>query len=271
MSKAHACKCKKSPECEECPEWIFTFADLVMLMMGFFVILWVLKPAPGKTNSDPTSNDDWLSTVAAIREAFGYLPDPHSTDPVDLHMLLKKMHTINQVKGPKIGSRAHVEKHSPDGTDPEVQTIREGRQATIGGRLLFDRGQPTLNAETKGNLDQVADQIRGHFTIVQVRGHTTPDDLPDGSTPQQQMDLSLRRAQAAADYLITKGVSPQILRVQGCSTYEPVVLHAYTPEARALNRRVEVEVTATLVTDRQGDGQPTSVPTSSPAVPQKNP
>ena len=42
----HACKCKQG-ECEECPEWIFTFADLVMLMMGFFVILWVLKPAPG--------------------------------------------------------------------------------------------------------------------------------------------------------------------------------------------------------------------------------
>jgi len=42
-----ACKCKKT-ECEECPEWIFTFADLVMLMMGFFVILWVLKPQPGK-------------------------------------------------------------------------------------------------------------------------------------------------------------------------------------------------------------------------------
>jgi chemotaxis protein MotB len=268
MSKPHSCKCKKSAECEECPEWIFTFADLVMLMMGFFVILWVLKPAPGKTNSDPTSNDDWLSTVAAIREAFGYLPDPHSTDPVDLHMLLKKMHTINQVKGPKIGSRARVEQHSPDGTDPEVQTIRQGKQATIGGRLLFDRGQATLNAETRGNLDQVADQIRGHFTIVQVKGHTTPDDLAETATPQQQMDLSLRRAQAAADYLINKGVSPQILRIQGCSTFEPVVLHAYTPEARALNRRVEVEVTATLVSDRQGDGQPTSAPTSLPAAPQ---
>ena len=51
MSSKGACKCKKV-ECEECPEWIFTFADLVMLMMGFFVILWVLKPAPEKNNQD---------------------------------------------------------------------------------------------------------------------------------------------------------------------------------------------------------------------------
>ena len=42
MPKKPPCKCKKD-ECEECPEWIFTFADLVMLMMGFFVILWVLE------------------------------------------------------------------------------------------------------------------------------------------------------------------------------------------------------------------------------------
>ena len=52
--KAKACRCKKA-ECEECPEWIFTFADLVMLMMGFFVILWVLKPDPGKKGSGKTA------------------------------------------------------------------------------------------------------------------------------------------------------------------------------------------------------------------------
>ena len=32
MSKK-ACKCAEV-ECEECPEWIFTLADLIMCMMG---------------------------------------------------------------------------------------------------------------------------------------------------------------------------------------------------------------------------------------------
>src|SRR5437764_8036507 len=127
MAKKAACKCKKT-ECEECPEWIFTFADLVMLMMGFFVLLWVLKPNPTKDAAHPASNDDWIAVAASIREAFGYLPDPHSKDPVDLHMLLKKMHKINPVKGPVPGSRARVEEKGSNGTDPEVQTIREGKQ-----------------------------------------------------------------------------------------------------------------------------------------------
>jgi len=55
-----------------------------------------------------------------------------------------------------------------------------------------------------------------------VKGHTSLDDLPDGATDQQKMDLSLKRAQAAADFLVQQGVEPKIIRVQGCSTFEPL-------------------------------------------------
>ena len=246
------CRCKKSAECEECPEWIFTFADLVMLMMGFFVILWVLKPPAGKSEENPKADDDWIAVAAAVREAFGYLPDPHSSDPVDLHMLLKKMHTINPVKGPKDGGKARIEQHSTNGTDPEVQTIREGKVATIGSRMLFERSSAELTALTRAALDQAANQIKGHYTIVYVRGHTAADDLPEAATEKQKLDLSMKRAEAAADYLVSRGVDPQVLRPVGASTYEPVNVRAYTPEAIAENRRVEVEVTATLVSERQG-------------------
>src|SRR5947208_12267678 len=100
MAKKAACKCKQE-ECEECPEWIFTFADLVMLMMGFFVILWVLKPAPGKSTAE--IDEQWLEVVAKIREAFKYLPDPSSKDPVDMHILMKKLEEMDPLKGPGQG------------------------------------------------------------------------------------------------------------------------------------------------------------------------
>src|SRR5450755_2089529 len=98
MAKAK-CACKKPTECEECPEWIFTFADLVMLMMGFFVILWVLKPSPTKT-AEGVIDDHYLEVLAKIREAFGYLPDPKSTDPVDVKLLLIKLQQMKPLKGP---------------------------------------------------------------------------------------------------------------------------------------------------------------------------
>src|SRR6202043_467999 len=98
------CKCKKAAECEECPEWIFTFADLVMLMMGFFVILWVLKPAPTKT-SEGAVDDHYPEGLAKIRDAVGSRPDPKSSDPVDVKMLLLKLQQMKPLKGPGDGGK----------------------------------------------------------------------------------------------------------------------------------------------------------------------
>src|SRR5688572_29288947 len=136
MSKGN-CKCKKV-ECEECPEWIFTFADLVMLMMGFFVILWVLKPAPGKENDNPAMDEEWIKVVAAIRDAFGYIPDPTSKDPIDVEMLLRKLQKLKPMAGEGEGGRTTVRRDGAEGIDERVTTIRAGKYSVVGGRLPFD-------------------------------------------------------------------------------------------------------------------------------------
>ena len=245
-----SCKCKKPSECEECPEWIFTFADLVMLMMGFFVILWVTKPAGKPAVDTKAPNEDFIKVAAAIREAFGYVPDPSSKDPVDIQMLLKKLQSVSYA-GPGEKGKAPRTHQGAEGVEEEVTAIRQSRQATMGGRLLFDPGQSLLRPELAESLNEVAQLIRGHRNIVMIKGHTALDDLPNNATEQQKMDLSIKRAQAAADYLVSKGVSPEILRVQGCSTYEPIVQRAYSAAGRATNRRVEIEATAALVDSYQ--------------------
>ncbi|MDB5171948.1 MAG: motB [Phycisphaerales bacterium] len=245
----NSCKCKKSEECEECPEWIFTFADLVMLMMGFFVILWVLKPPAGKDAKDQEAVEaqkKWDETVGQIRKSFGYMPDPNSTDPVDVQMLKDKT-----PRGMRKGAETEEPRDGAVGTDHATTTIRPGKQSAIGGRLGFDPGNATLLPETTRALDQIADKIRGHYNIVLVKGHATLDDLPEGSTSSQRMELSLRRAQASADYLASRGVQSEILRVVGCSTFEPIKQRAYGADLQAMNRRVEVEVTAELLESRQ--------------------
>ena len=249
------CKCKEV-ECEECPEWIFTLADLIMCMMGLFVILWVLKPGP-KDNAG-TLDGDWVKVVAAIREQFGYIPDPKSSDPVDLHMLAQKLQTLAP-KPPGDGGKNKLRRRSPQGVDDDSLTIRPGKVSAVGGKLIFPPGDAKLTPETTRLLDEIGELIRGHRNIVLIKGHAAVDDLPDAATPQERMDLSVRRAQAAADYLIAQRVEPEILRVQGCSTFEPVALGAYTEDAQARNRRVEVEATDTLVAERQE--KPHSLPT----------
>src|SRR5688572_3613883 len=256
-------KCDPHELCEECPEWIFTLADLIMCMMGLFVILWVLKPGPRPEDKHKVS-EEMIKVLASIREAFGHVPDPSSTDPVDIELLMRKLEKIRPHMGPGEGGETKIKRDGAEGTDPEVTKIREGREAGVGGRLLFAHGEATLTPEATRDLDQVADKIRGHRQIVFVKGHTGLDDFKDGVSPQQQMDLSIRRAQAVADYLTTKKVAPEILRVQGCSTFEPVVQRAYAEEERTLNRRVEVEVTDTIVEERQDSVRAAAAPAVAP-------
>src|SRR2546423_136179 len=168
------CKCKDA-ECEECPEWIFTFADLVMLMMGFFVILWVLKPAPGK--SDAEVDEKWIEAVAKIREAFKYLPDPTSKDPVDMYILMKKIEEMDPLKGKGDGGDTKRTPRGALGTQPEVKSIREGKYAMVGTAIHFAAGKTDLSADSIRALDQIVVQIQGHRQIFLIKGHTSHDDF----------------------------------------------------------------------------------------------
>jgi flagellar motor protein MotB len=261
MAKAAACKCKEV-ECEECPEWIFTFADLVMLMMGFFVILWVLKPAPGK---EGTGDDDQklIQVLAAMRDYFNFPLDNANPDKVDLHRLAKKIEELKPLKSPGMGGKTSTERMGPRGTDDQTTSIRPGKFVVRGGPVLFDRGQAAISPAARGRLDEIADDIRGRTNIILIKGHTALDDLPEGATGQQQMELSVRRAQAVADYLASKGVNAQTLRVLGCSIHEPVVQRVWTSE-RAVNSRVEVQSADMLVSDYQDRSRLTTRPATAP-------
>ncbi len=243
-------KCDPHEICEECPEWIFTLADLIMCMMGLFVIMWVLKPegSPSVAAAEqPRDQQQWLETVGEIRRSFGYVPDPGSSDPVDQAMVAKQLRLVGLgEKGTQKDPQEAV-----DGTDPQVQNLRESKLAAVGAKVQFEGGDATLDADDKRLLDQIADRIRGLRFIVIVKGHASRDDFAENAAAQMFMDISIRRAQAAADYLVTRGVSPDILRVQGCSYFEPLQQNAYGRDAQAINRRVEVFSTNLIVSDLQ--------------------
>lgn len=256
--------CDPEEICEECPEWIFTLADLIMCMMGLFVILWVLKTEGGGAqgaDAGTGGKDQQIEVVAAIREAFGYVPDPMSDDPVD-RLILQKLDALKS-NGPGEKGVTLKRTDGAEGTDPEVTTVRLGRQSIVGGRVLFEQGVATLTEQGTDMLDQVAEKVRGHRNVTLIKGHASLDDLPEDATASQFMALSVARSEAAASYLISHGVSPDTLRVQGCGTYEPVAERAYTIDRMAANRRVEVVATTTLVSDLQDPARPISMGGSS--------
>lgn len=102
----------------------------------------------------------------------------------------------------------------------------------------FDFNKATLKPEGMAKLDQAAAVMAEHADLtVGVEGHT--DSV--GSDAYNQK-LSERRAQAAVDYLVSKGVDASRLQPTGYGESKPVASND-TAEGRAQNRRVDLVVT----------------------------
>lgn len=103
---------------------------------------------------------------------------------------------------------------------------------------LFDFDKYELKTEGRRALDDLADKLKAvDLELVLVVGHT--DSV--GSDAYNER-LSLRRANAVRNYLVTKGIDAKRIRTEGRGETQPIADNN-TEDGRARNRRVEVQIT----------------------------
>ncbi len=103
--------------------------------------------------------------------------------------------------------------------------------------LAFAFDSAELNDDARAALDSAFTVVRDNSDVqLDLVGHT--DSM---GTDAYNQGLSERRAQAAVDYLVSKGVAEGQLRAVGRGEAEPVASNA-TEDGRARNRRVEFVV-----------------------------
>ena len=108
---------------------------------------------------------------------------------------------------------------------------------TMNSEVSFDFNSASLKSTFYSALNKIADiMVRYPQTQILVVGHT--DSV---GSEQYNLGLSLRRANAVADYLISHGVSSARLGTEGHGELEPLASNV-TADGRARNRRVEVFV-----------------------------
>ena len=81
---------------------------------------------------------------------------------------------------------------------------------------------------------------------ISIVGHT---DSTGSITHNNK--LSMRRAIAIADFLVSQGLNKNIMRVSGKGESEPVTSNT-TKAGRAANRRVEITVSGRKFVEKQG-------------------
>ncbi len=230
---------------EGSPLWMTTFADMVTLMMAFFVLLLSFA------NMDMVK---YRGLVESLEESFGAekthegkeevfsttfvkLSDQESSTSIkvqDLNLNARdkalKTQMLSRLRG--FVSDKRLEKTM------KVEDTAEGILVRVQGDVMFDPGDAELRPEALVILRELADLTERYPYPLAIEGHT--DDLPVTSKRfESNWELSAARAIAALRFLTESGeVSPGRLSVAGYAHTKPLVRNL-SPEHRARNRRVE--------------------------------
>ena len=199
--------------------WLVSYADLMTLLFGFFVILTVFStPDPRKLEKlrQQTAKSLNVEYVNSLSELSKKLKD-----------ILKEKNLKNIAK---------------------IELLTDGIQITGQSRSFFDSGSAMLLGDSELFLGSIAstlkNQIRQYNVIVE--GHT--DDIPIKTVRYpSNWELSLRRASEVVRLFERKGVPHNSLRPIGLSDTKPFIDISKLPEekktkARALNRRIVIKI-----------------------------
>ncbi|MEA2724302.1 MAG: hypothetical protein QOH59_2073 [Gemmatimonadales bacterium] len=121
----------------------------------------------------------------------------------------------------------------------KVERVGEGIQVTFASGLLYDFDSDAVKAESRTNLRELAKSLDKYpDSDLLILGHT--DSVGTG---KYNKTLSVKRADAAAEYLISQGVRRSRVGTGGLGEEEAVAPND-TDAGRSQNRRVEVAIYA---------------------------
>ena len=219
---------KGSDSHENLERWLLTYADLITLLLAFFVVMYSMSRIDNKKFGKVS---DALNTVLkGGTSVLKYQEEPTHNG----HGLLKlgNLRMIQQ----KID-----EKFKQLGKNEELQTeiTERGLVIHILESALFAPGSAELKPRAKEVLDLIAEQLVGRPNHVRVEGHT--DDRPIHTTIfPSNWELSSARATTVVRYYVDNhGISPDRISALGYGKYRPVAPNN-SIENRARNRRVDV-------------------------------
>lgn len=125
----------------------------------------------------------------------------------------------------------------PDAPAQEVVAAPQDEVIVLSDKVLFDFNSSTLTPAANQVLADISKRLTDSAIIsVLVKGHT--DSVGSEAFNQQ---LSQRRADSVAAFLVSQGVAADKLHTEGHGEGHPVADNA-TDEGRAQNRRVEIVV-----------------------------
>ena len=223
--------------------WVVTFADIMTLVLVFFILLYALSDFNDESFHEMISNvmvfDGEGNQISVIDYAAKQGRNPEPLKAVeDMLGLNPSQHVIENLK-PAIVAEMESMIDNTDLSD-SVELAFDGDQVNlqIDGRFLFESGKADLKDSALiifANLGQLFRQYADYR--IAIRGHTDDRDIETIQFPSN-WELSAVRATTVLRYFIQRGIDPERMTATGYADFIPLVEND-SAENRARNRRVE--------------------------------
>ena len=242
---------KKAPEEEEedeheCPQgapsWVMTFADLVTLLMVFFILLFAMGSI---------EEEKWKQMKSSLKDALGQENIPEAGIREGLDVIKERVldettiHAVDEVGAmvakevEEIASEVEefVFKNKLAGK-VEVSSDERGAIITLSDTVMFPPGKSRMTYTGDEIIKQVFDILKQFSYQVKIEGHT--DNVPMNTAQYpSNWELSAARAAEVARKLVKAGFNPTNLSIEAFAQYRPKVPND-SRQGRATNRRIEI-------------------------------
>jgi chemotaxis protein MotB len=207
--------------------WLVTYADLITLLMIFFVVMYALSSRISADNFSKIQKSLKSSLHTKKKEGkdiFANIPTQVKSDQMQEAQMRVKQ-AIAQFDGK---------------SSVRVDLQARGLVISLYDTAFFEANSADLKPAMQQALMKVSTALATMSNAISVEGHS--DNIPPGGKYSSNWILAAERAAKVVEFMSRQGrITPKRLSVTSYAEYRPLFPND-TPEHRALNRRVDLVV-----------------------------
>ncbi|TFE00894.1 flagellar motor protein MotS [Jeotgalibacillus salarius] len=212
------------------PKWMITFADFMMLILVFFILLFSISQVDSAK----------FDSISQSFKNQGIFDQSDTVIPFDEEWLEEEIREDQELQELYGEIDSFLEENNLTDQVTASETDR-GVVITLQEQVLFDSGQAELLTEAQPVLSLIGELLEDIPNFVRIEGHTDNRPIQTEIYPSN-WELSGARASSVVRYLQERyNINPERFAAVGYGDTQPVVENN-GPEGWAMNRRVEVVI-----------------------------
>lgn len=228
-------KKRTEEEHENLERWLITYADLITLLLAFFIMMYTFSKQDTQKYQELTGH---LKTIFTGHSGITGKGNGVYQSPADIQSRLSMMQN-GDVKRQLEDEMKGLTNNEAMQKNISVLSDERGIVIRILDKAFFDEGKADLKERARKALDRIVPVVRKVNNHIRIEGHT--DDVPIKTSEfRSNWELSARRATEVVRYFVEKyDFPPQRISAVGYAEYRPIIPND-TPDNRAMNRRIEI-------------------------------